>query len=62
MAGTHFSRVLRAKIEEARKKYIESNGRGSASTYDEYKWAAGHIAGLEHAMRLLEEVEGEQDK
>ena len=61
MAGTHFSRILRSKIEERLNRLIDLNGRGTASTHEEYRQNVGHIQGLEESIKLIEQVEGEQD-
>ena len=51
--------TARARIEQRRKEAIEHLAGGLAGSFEDYRERAGHIHGLNDALALIDEVEGE---
>ena len=53
---TRFEREVIAALVEIEESRIEGIVGGAASSYDEYRYRAGYIAGLRASMIVVEDV------
>jgi len=58
---TRFHSALEQKVGEEIGKYSEQIANGALKNYEEYKYAAGYIAGLKACLGLCDEVEKESE-
>lgn len=62
MAFSRFHRLLAEKIKAAAEAHGDSILCGQAKDYAEYRDGCGYIRGLNDALRLCEDIEGDLSK
>lgn len=59
MAKTRFHSLLEAKIREEVAKYIEIISSGGCPSIESYRAEVGYVRGLQTALKLADETEGD---
>ena len=62
MIRTHFHNLLDKRVKELVESRSASLARGAAADYAEYKYTVGYLSGLEDALKICDEIEGEADE
>jgi hypothetical protein len=62
MAYSRFHNLLKEKVQAAIKDTEASITGGHAADYSEYKYWVGYARGLNDALRLCDDIEGDLNK
>lgn len=62
MAETRFTSLLKARVKEEVGNRLASLANGDASDYARYQNSVGYIQGLNAAIKICEDIEGEYDQ
>jgi hypothetical protein len=62
MAFSRFHNLLRERVQKAIIEYSDSIIGGQAKDFADYRDACGYIRGLNDALRLCEDIEGDLNK
>lgn len=62
MAETRFTSLMKARVKEEVDSRSHSLAIGAASDYARYQNSVGYIQGLNAAIKICEDIEGEFDQ
>lgn len=62
MAETRFTSLMKARVRDEVDKRSQSLANGEAPDYSRYLNSVGYIQGLNAAIKICEDIEGEFDR